>query len=165
MTPAAQDAIRVAIQIEGGYVNDPQDPGGETKYGISKRMFPAEDIPNLTEERAAQLYYECFWEPSRADNLDDKIRRPYFLLCIHSGQRRAARILQEAINDYRSQRGRHPIPVDGEIGVETIAASKGIEPKRLLDFAMLYYARIVIRRPTQLKYWHGWCNRLRKSVF
>ena len=37
---------------EGGYVNDPDDPGGETKYGISKKAYPKIDIKNLTKEEA-----------------------------------------------------------------------------------------------------------------
>lgn len=41
---------------EGGYVNDPNDPGGETKYGISKRAFPSLDIKNLTLEQAIEIY-------------------------------------------------------------------------------------------------------------
>lgn len=44
------------LKLEGGYVNHPSDPGGETKYGISKRAYPEEDIKNLTVVRAKELY-------------------------------------------------------------------------------------------------------------
>jgi lysozyme family protein len=46
---------------EGGYVDDPQDPGGETKYGISKRAYPHEDIKDLSRDRAVEIYYHDYW--------------------------------------------------------------------------------------------------------
>lgn len=65
ITEAVIDAI-IAFIIkynEGGYVNDPLDPGGETKYGISKRSYPKEDIKNLTIERATQIYKNDYVKP------------------------------------------------------------------------------------------------------
>jgi len=50
----------VIFAHEGGYVNDPDDLGGEINYGICKRYFPDEDIKNLTKERAKELYYEHY---------------------------------------------------------------------------------------------------------
>lgn len=48
----------------GGYHNDPRDPGGETKWGISKRAHPQVDIANLTREKASMIYYNEYWTPS-----------------------------------------------------------------------------------------------------
>jgi hypothetical protein len=62
-------AFGIIVGIEAGYVNDPRDPGGETKYGISKRRYPAEDIPNLTLERAKFLYQRDYWNPHHCDAL------------------------------------------------------------------------------------------------
>ena len=58
------------VGIEAGYVADPQDPGGETKYGISKRRYPSEDIPNLTLERAKFLYQRDYWSTQGCDRLE-----------------------------------------------------------------------------------------------
>lgn len=55
-------AFAIVVGIEAGYVKDPKDPGGETRWGISKRTYPNEDIPNLTVERAQFLYRRDFWE-------------------------------------------------------------------------------------------------------
>ena len=55
-------AIPIVLENEGGYVNDPADPGGETKYGISKRSYPALDIKNLTVEQATAIYLRDFWQ-------------------------------------------------------------------------------------------------------
>ena len=49
-------AIDKTLAWEGGYVNDPKDPGGETKYGISKRAHPDVDIKNLSREKACAIY-------------------------------------------------------------------------------------------------------------
>ena len=62
-------AFGIVVGVEGGYVNDPQDPGGETKYGISKRRYPSEDIANLTLERAKFLYQRDYWNPHHCDAL------------------------------------------------------------------------------------------------
>jgi hypothetical protein len=55
-------AFSIVVGIEGGYVCDPKDPGGETKYGISKRRYPNEDVANLTLDRAKTLYRRDYWQ-------------------------------------------------------------------------------------------------------
>ena len=59
--------VKKVLKHEGGYVNDPSDPGGETKYGISKRAFPDLDIKNLTEEQAILIYYDEYWLDAKVD--------------------------------------------------------------------------------------------------
>jgi len=54
-------AIPQVLANEGGYVNDPKDPGGETNFGISKRTYPNVDIKNLTKEQAEAIYRRDFW--------------------------------------------------------------------------------------------------------
>jgi len=54
-------AINTILKNEGGYVNNPNDPGGETNYGISKRSFPDVDIRNLTQEKAIAIYRASYW--------------------------------------------------------------------------------------------------------
>lgn len=66
---AFDTAFAIVVGIEGGYVNDPKDPGGETKYGISKRRYPNEDIKNLTIERAKFLYQRDYWNSHHCDSL------------------------------------------------------------------------------------------------
>lgn len=64
------DAFTIVVNIEGGYVNDSRDPGGETKYGISKRRYPKEDIPNLTLDRAKALYLRDYWKAQDCDAME-----------------------------------------------------------------------------------------------
>jgi lysozyme family protein len=79
---------------EGGYVDDPADPGGETKYGISKRSYPNEDIKNLTRDRAIAIYYRDFWvEPGmeKIEPLD--LRAKVFNMGVLMGTGEAAKLL------------------------------------------------------------------------
>ena len=62
-------AFAIIVGIEAGYVNDPEDPGRETRYGISRRRYPNEDIKNLTLERAKFLYQRDYWVPHKCDNM------------------------------------------------------------------------------------------------
>jgi lysozyme family protein len=61
------DAFAAVIGVEGVYSNDPNDPGGETKYGISKRAYPNTDIKNLTLDQAKAIYRSDYWNPLQLD--------------------------------------------------------------------------------------------------
>lgn len=54
----------------GGYTNDPHDPGGETKWGISKRAHPNLDIANLTYDEAAMVYFNKYWSPAGCADME-----------------------------------------------------------------------------------------------
>lgn len=72
VTPENGDFDRVMEFIlgwEGGYVNNPADPGGETNWGITKRSYPDLDIRNLTRDQALEIYRRDYWTPSGADAL------------------------------------------------------------------------------------------------
>ena len=56
-----EEAFTRLIGHDGGYVNHPSDPGGETKFGISKRAYPGEDIAGLTLQHAKNIYYRDYW--------------------------------------------------------------------------------------------------------
>src|SRR6267154_1819764 len=64
-------AFTYVVGEEGGYVNNPADPGGETKFGISKKAYPDVDIAGLTIESAKMIYLKDYWTPLDLDN------RPY----------------------------------------------------------------------------------------
>lgn len=64
--------------LRDGYVNDPTDPGGETKYGISRQRYPNLDIKNLTLPEAAQLYERDFWKEFGCDQVPMPLAAVYF---------------------------------------------------------------------------------------
>lgn len=85
------------IGHEGGYVNDPNDPGGETKWGISKRSYPHLVIVNLTREQAREIYKRDFWHRIEGDRLHDGVAFQMFDLAVNSGIETAVRLLQRAL--------------------------------------------------------------------
>lgn len=80
---------------EGGYVNHPNDPGGETNWGISKRSYPHVDIKNLTLATAKTIYLKDFW--SLLGEADPAIKFQVFDFAVNSGIQTALRKLQAAI--------------------------------------------------------------------
>ena len=82
---------------EGGYVNNPRDPGGETKWGISKRSYPHLDIKSLTREDAYLIYKRDFWEKIHHTYLPDGVAYQLFDFAINSGINTAIRYLQRAL--------------------------------------------------------------------
>jgi len=146
--------VDAVIKREGGLVNDSDDSGGLTKYGISQRAFPEEDISIINEARAKSLYLKHYWRPCKAERLPEKIREAYFDMVVNMGQSRAVKILQEACN----QKGSDLI-VDGLIGPKTIKEAKALEKDRLTAFRVLYYAKIVLNNSIQMKFYYGWYRR------
>lgn len=90
-------AFERLIGHEGGYVNDPKDPGGETKWGISKRAYPHLNIAELTREDARILYKKDFWDQLRGDELHDGVAFQAFDFAVNSGMHTAIRYLQRAV--------------------------------------------------------------------
>lgn len=107
-------AVNLVLQHEGGYVNDPRDPGGETKFGISKRAYPDEDIANLTRERAMELYHRDYWLPIKGDEMTSDVATMVFDMAVNMGVGKAARVLQRALG----------VKEDGVLGPVTLSASR-----------------------------------------
>jgi lysozyme family protein len=116
------EAFEKLIGHEGGYVNNRADPGGETKYGISKRAYPGEDIPNLTLDRAKAIYLRDYWGPAGCDALPDAMRLQVFDMAVNAGVRAAVKALQRAVGE----------TVDGALGPLTLQAVQSMQPARLV---------------------------------
>lgn len=115
------------IGNEGGYANNPDDPGGETNWGISKRSYPTVDIANLTRDEAKAIYLRDFWQRGQMDQFDGAISFQLFDIAVNSGIETAIRMLQRAAG----------VADDGHIGPVTLAAVKG---KSVTDMLMLIIA-------------------------
>lgn len=148
------EVMEHVFDSEGGWVRNPADPGGETKYGISKRAYPKEDIAALTMERAKELYRRDYWVPSRCDDLPEAIRLVHMDCAVNCGVGTAAKLLQEACR----------VAVDGKIGAVTLAAAKQANPDLLREeylwLRVRYYARIARDRKQSLEFLPGWLFRL-----
>ena len=85
------------IGLEGGYVNNPNDPGGETKYGISKRAYPHYNISELTREQAKEIYRVDFWDKLQLENVYPSVTYQLFDFAVNSGINTAIRYFQRAL--------------------------------------------------------------------
>lgn len=149
-----ENAVSMVMKLEGGLVDDPADPGGVTKWGISKRAFPDVDVKNLTEEQARSLYFNHYWIPGKCALVPERIRLIYFDMCVLHGLHAAAVTLQKALNNA----GQH-VEVDGVIGDETLNAAVYLEPDRLRSYRVLRISNIVQNKPSMEKFWYGWYKR------
>ena len=87
------EIIEKVLEHEGGYVNDPTDRGGETKYGITKKFYPDVDIKNLTLDQAKHIYHTDYWRRAKCDEIPPKLRHIYFDMTVNFGKRGAVKVL------------------------------------------------------------------------
>ena len=151
-----EDIIVKVLHHEGGYVNDPKDPGGETNFGIAKRSHPDVDIKNLTENKAKSIYKEHYWDKNKVEELPYQLRHIYFDMCVNQGKGRAVKILQRAANAKGAS-----LKVDGGLGPKTLAAieDSNVELQRVRSYRVKYYADLVTRKPDLEKFYYGWFKR------
>jgi len=131
MTNRFLEFIPFIFKWEGGYDNDPDDPGGETHYGIDKRSHPDVDIKSLTREAAQRIYWEDYWVKNDCESRSFPLGEVFFNACVNCGAGRARKLLVSS------------------------ATSAG----EFLDNQEAFYHRLVESRPTLRKYLKGWLNR------
>lgn len=115
----------------GGYTNDPDDPGGETKWGISARANPDVDIKNLTKEQAIEIYRNNYWQESW-DKLPFELAAACMDTSVNMGPVRAQKFLELCGGDYR----------------------------QYLQLRIARYKQLIANNPTLKKYERGWMNRM-----
>src|ERR1700687_938428 len=91
-------SLQFTLKWEGGYVNSPSDPGGETKWGISKRAYPNLDIANLTADQASCIYTQDDWLKAGCDNLPLPYCTVVFDSAVNDGVSTATGWLRQAAN-------------------------------------------------------------------
>lgn len=140
-----------------GYVNDPVDPGGETKYGVARNANPDLDITTLDWPGAKRVYFRRYWLAANCDELTvfaPRIAVLHFDGAVNHGVGRAAVFLQKAVE----------VDADGDIGPNTIRATKAADEiavcNKICDLREAFYRDIVARKPTQAKYLAGWLRRI-----
>lgn len=149
-TPVFADAFQWILKAEGGarLVND---SGGLTRFGISQRSWPDEDIENLTQERAEQIYFDGYWRPIRASALPPALALCLFDTAVNMGTKVAVQILQTVLR----------VPADGICGPETVSAAKVYLPRtelvaQFLRLRASWYRDLAARSEKHAKYLYGW---------
>lgn len=140
-----------------GYVNDPVDPGGETKYGVARNANPDLDITNLDWEGAKRVYYRRYWLQANCDDItliSPRLAVLHFDSAVNHGVGRAAVFLQRAVGAV----------ADGDIGPATLAAVQAQDDtavcEKICDIREKFYRDIVANKPSQSKYLKGWLRRI-----
>jgi lysozyme family protein len=144
---------RVLIH-EGGYVNDPRDPGGETRWGISQRNHPSLDIKTLTREQAVQTYRRLYWQPLQGDALHKAVAFALFDASVNHGLRRAVAWLQNIVGT----------PEDGTLGTRTLAATQAADPVAVV--LALHARRLAFYTDldTFSSFGRGWTRRMAQNL-
>jgi lysozyme family protein len=153
---AFDEAFEALIGNEGGYSNHPDDPGGETMWGITARVARANGYDGpmraLPRETAKAIARKCYWDVARCDDLDPRVAFQVFDAVYNGGP--AIKWLQQAA-------GAHP---DGVIGPATIAAVQLADP---LKVTMRFLA-CRLKYLGELKTWpvfgRGWANRIADNL-
>lgn len=132
------------------FENDPDDPGGATKFGIDQRSHPEVNIRNLTKEQATEIYWTDYWVKVRGDEMPPKVGEVMMDIAVNNGRGRAIKWAQQLS-------GATP---DGSLGPKTVAAIavKG-EPLafELIERREKFYNDIAVGR--MRKFLKGWLNR------
>ena len=140
-----------------GYVNDPLDRGGETKYGVALNANPDLDITTLDWAGAERAYYRRYWLPANCDEITlfyPRLAVLHFDGAVNHGVGRANRFLQRAAGAAE----------DGDIGPASMAAVKAKDEillcNRICDIREAFYRQIVANRPEQARFLNGWLRRI-----
>jgi len=164
------DAIDNIIRIEGGYVNDPADRGGPTKYGITQktlsdylgRQASIEDVKNITKETAREIYERHYLTGPRINTLPSPIQEQILDIGVNSGPKTAIKMLQRVLN----AAGFGPVTVDGVIGPMTRNVTETALQKMgpylsnaIVDHRIQFYEHLAERHPSDKKFLKGWKRR------
>lgn len=142
------------IGHEGGYVNNPHDPGGETKYGISRRAYPQEDIAGMTLERAKLIYHRDYWGPAGCSTVPPGVRFDLFDMAVNAGVRAAIKALQRTVQE----------TPDGILGPRTLAAVSSMSEPRLIARFNGQRLAAMTELDTWATFGRGWARRIATNL-
>lgn len=151
------DMIDRLISREGGakVTNDPADPGGKTKYGISQRSYPTLDIDSLTYDQARMIFINDYLLKTGIGKITDPVlQEMLFDYAVHSGPVAAVKCVQKLAG----------VPVDGKMGPVTLKAVNSLPADKLVSAIgrerISYLIRQCQSTPSKLKFLNGWIMRV-----
>jgi len=142
--------MNAVLKHEGGYVNDPDDKGGETKYGITKYRYPDLDIKNLTRSQAIAIYKRDFYVPMEISKIEDiNLALQYIdtavnALTVQQGIDRAKRFMQQALE------------------IKKTSNKSLVEIYK--DIRKNFYRSLVTKNPVYEKFINGWLKRVDTKI-
>ena len=147
------DCIAHVLAAEGGLVNDPKDPGGVTKFGISQRSYPALDIRALSLDDAKAIYQRDYWDKIQGEALPAGLDLLVLDHAVNAGPARAVRLLQHLVG----------VPEDGVMGPVTLAgvaiADRDDLIARYTELRLDFYRDL----PNWRHFGAGWSRRVHRA--
>lgn len=147
--------IIMSDRIEGGFVNDKKDPGGMTKYGISKTAHPEIDVEKLTPEAAKEIYRAEYWDRIQGHLLPWPLCLYVMDAAVNQGVKPAVEMLQTCLK----------VKADGVMGLVTTSAAAKSKQSEIIP----RYLTARLNRYTKTKnfdtYGEGWFNRVFRLIF
>lgn len=153
--------LAFVLREEGGFVDDPLDPGGATNLGITLTALSEwrhvavtkQDVENLTQSEAAAIYRANYWNVIQGDDLPAGVDLMVFDAGVNIGTPRAARFLQQIVG----------VTVDGHIGPQTIAAAVAARAATVIDQFATVRADFYRSLPTFNHFGAGWLARTNRA--
>lgn len=161
------------LRFEGGFVDDPDDPGGATNKGITMKTFSGcardllgveptlANLQALTDEQAGKIYKPLYWDKVKGDDIAlQELANIVFDFYVNAGAN-ATKLLQNVMN---AAGARPSVEVDGAIGPITVQALQALDQRdvyrRYRQGRIQYYEGLVADRPSLGKFLKGWLNRV-----
>jgi len=149
------DMFERLLGHEGGYVCDKNDPGGATKFGVSKRSYPHIDIKNLSLDAAKAIYYRDFWLPISGDSLYDGVAFQLLDFSINSGIGNAVRAYQRALG----------VLDDGHFGPGSLAAAKAMSETDQIMRLVAERLKFMTKCSAWSSFSKGWVLRMSANLY
>lgn len=150
------DAFDALIGNEGGYSNNPKDPGGETMWGVTARIARGSgytgNMKDLPLDTAKAIAKKNYWDAYQCDQFDPRIGFQVFDAAYNGGK--PAQWLQQAAG----------VTADGVIGSITVAAVRAADPMKLIMRFAAYRLQYLGNLPTWPNFGHGWANRIANNL-
>lgn len=142
-------AVEKTLAYEGGYVNDPKDPGGETNFGISKRSYPNVDVKNLTKAQAKEIYRRDFWNAVQGDAVKNQAAaNSVFDMAVNAGPGTAKKMANKAAS------------ISGKASYLDLNELQGGAFNTIFGkLRIAYYRALAAKRPSSAKFLKGWEKR------
>lgn len=162
-----EEIIEEVLEAEGGFVNDPDDKGGATNFGVTQQSYSnflgssasVDDVRNMTREEAKECYKKDFWIPAKVDRMPDNLKHIYFDMVVNMGRKNAGKILQQAVN---TKKNSAVLDVDGIVGSGSLSHIPDLTLNDVLVERSMFFANNCFdgsrfaKRTRQNKFLRGW---------
>jgi lysozyme family protein len=132
MRNSYSQALKLSLVHEGGFVDNPHDPGGATNKGITQAVYddwrtreglPRRSVKFINDFETGAIYRKQYWDQIKGDDLPAGVDYCVFDFAVNSGVNRAVRFLQRSVGVFE----------DGKLGEITLGRVRAVEPKWLIN--------------------------------